>query len=47
VPLYDHRSLQDNINKGPKSGNVHTPTRPLYKEADSLYSSKNLHNQGS
>jgi hypothetical protein len=47
VPLYNHRSLQGNINKGPRSGNVYTPIRPLYKEASSLYSSKNLYNQGS
>jgi hypothetical protein len=46
VPLYNHRSLQGNINRGPKSENVHTPTRPLYREAGSLYSSKNLYNQG-
>jgi hypothetical protein len=47
VPLYNHKSLQDNINKGPKSGNIHTPIRPLYREAGGLYSNKNLHNQDS
>jgi hypothetical protein len=47
VPLYNHKSLQDNINKGPRSRNVYTPTRPLHKEASSLYNSKNPHNQGS
>jgi hypothetical protein len=47
VPLYNYRSLQGNINRGPRSGNVHPPTRPLYREVSGLYSSKNLYNQGS
>jgi hypothetical protein len=47
VPLYNHKSLQDNINRGPRSGNVHTPTRPSYREASGLYNNKNPHNQGS
>jgi hypothetical protein len=47
VLLYNYKSLQGNINKGPRSENVHTLTRPLYKEASSLYNSKNPHNQDS
>jgi hypothetical protein len=43
----NYRSLQGNINRGSRSGNVHTPTRPPYREASGLYSSKNPHNQGS
>jgi hypothetical protein len=47
VPLYNRRSLQGNVNRGPRSGNVYTPTRPLYREASGLYSSKNPYNQDS
>jgi hypothetical protein len=47
VPLYNYKSLQDNVNKGLRSENVHTPTRPLYRKASSLYNSKNLYNQDS
>jgi hypothetical protein len=47
VPLYNYKSLQGNINRGSRSRNVHTPTRPLHREASGLYSSKNSYNQGS
>jgi hypothetical protein len=47
VSLYNYKSLQGNVNRGLRSGNVHTLTRSLYREASGLYSSKNPHNQGS